>query len=85
MIRMEWIIFLQFIIGSLMLLLLHNQMKMYRQLNEIAKEVTTYIAYITEDIEAENVENASNIKRKEIRNEEAQNQLIQAVLREFFP
>ena len=51
---------------------------MKKQIDEIIQEVTSYITYITE---ADREEVRIEKKRKE----EDQNQLIQAVLGEFFP
>lgn len=60
-----------------------NQMK--KQVDEITKEVTNYISYITEDMEEEGKkEDVSSISMKKKQNEDAQNRLIQEVLGEYF-
>ena len=78
MIRLEWVLLIQLMMGIFMIVLLQKLTQMKKQIDEIIREVTTYISYITESVqEEEAIEN----KRKE----EDQNQLIQAVLGEFFP
>ena len=84
--RLEWIFFMQLALGVLMLIFLRKQMEMKKQIDEIVKEVTNYLSYVTEETEEEKeIENlvikASQIKEKE----EAQSRLIQAVLGEYFP
>ena len=69
-----------------MLIFLRKQMEMKKQIDEIVKEVTNYLSYITEETEEElekekQMINTSQIKEKE----EAQSRLIQAVLGEYFP
>ena len=84
--RLEWIFFMQLGLAMLMLIFLRKQIEMKKQVDEIIKEVTNYISYITTETEDKVVEENSSIqiaKRKEM--EEAQNRLIQAVLGEYFP
>lgn len=84
--RMEFIFFMQLVLGALMLIFLRKQIEMKKQIDEIIKEVTNYLSYIIEETEEkQEIENpvikASQIKEKE----EAQSRLIQAVLGEYFP
>ena len=84
--QLEWVFFMQLIMGVLMLFFLRKLMQMKKQMDCITKEVTNYISYITEEMESlpekENtIEKTKRIKEKE----EAQTRLIQAVLSEYFP
>ncbi len=86
MVRLEWLFLMQIAMGILMIVFLQKQMQMKKQVDEITKEVMNYISYITEDMEEEVLQESTKeekIRRKE--KEEAQNRLIQAVLREYFP
>lgn len=84
--RIEFIFFMQLMIGALMLIFLRKQMEMKKQMDEIIKEVTNYISYITEETEAEQEIENSVIKTSQMKEkEEAQSRLIQAVLGEYFP
>lgn len=84
--RLEWIFFMQLVLGVLMLIFLRKQIEMKKQMDEIVKEVTNYISYITEeqDVQLEYENPVEKIVQKKGK-EEAQNQLIQAVLGEYFP
>ena len=84
--RIELIFFMQLLLGALMLFFLRKQTEMKKQIDEIVKEVTNYLSYVTEETEEElekekQMMNTSQIKEKE----EAQSRLIQAVLGEYFP
>lgn len=84
--RIELIFFMQLLLGALMLFFLRKQTEMKKQIDEIVKEVTNYLSYVTEETEEElekekQMINTSQIKEKE----EAQSRLIQAVLGEYFP
>ena len=84
--RIEFIFFMQLVLGALMLIFLRKQIEMKKQIDEIVKEVTNYLSYVTEETEEElekekQMMNTSQIKEKE----EAQSRLIQAVLGEYFP
>ena len=85
----EWLLLMQLIMGSIMIILLHNQIKMKKQLDEMTREVTNYISYITEDMTEDSLEekmySASERNNKFKGKEEDQNRLIQTVLGEFFP
>ena len=84
--RIEFIFFMQLMIGALMLIFLRKQMEMKKQMDEIIKEVTNYISYITEETEEElEIENQIIKRSHEKEKEEAQSRLIQAVLGEYFP
>jgi len=95
MIRLEWLFLMQLIMGGLMIVFLRKQMQMKRQLDEMAREVTNYISYITEDVIEEShegaredmqiIERRSKEHKKEKDIDDAQNRLIQAVLGEYFP
>ena len=95
MFRLEWLFFMQLCMGILMILFLRKLTQMKRQVEEITREVTNYISYITEDMEEGQTSEIANkpllhqqniskdIEKNE--KEEAQNRLIQAVLQEYFP
>ena len=78
MVHLAWIFLMQLATLGCILLLLQNQIKMKKQIEEITREVEKYITYITEDI----VEETKEVKHK---NEAEHNELIQAVLGEYFP
>lgn len=97
MFRIEWLFLMQLGLGVLMLVFLRKLMQMKKQVDEITKEVTNYISYITEELEEEPVAEEF-LEKKEQKTEKtvpkvtskkeremAQNQLIQAVLGEYFP
>lgn len=69
-----------------MIVFLQKLTQMKKQVDEITKEVTNYISYITEDMEEkdslEGEKVLANMDKRE--KEEAQNRLIQAVLGEYF-
>lgn len=77
MMYLEWLLLTQIIMGSLIIVLLHKIGKMKKQIDEIIHEVTAYISYVTE-VDKEEVK----INREQ---DASQNQLIQAVLKEYFP
>lgn len=94
MVRFEWLFLMQIVMGILMIVFLQKLIQIKKQIDKIIKEVSNYITYITDDMEdsedviEENLikmrktgENSTNKKEEE----EAQNRLIQAVLREYFP
>lgn len=95
MFRLEWLFFMQLVMGILMILFLQKLTQMKKQVDEITKEVTNYISYITEEME--DTETPTSEKkitsqtRNEVKNqgkkarEESQNRLIQTVLQEYFP
>lgn len=95
MFRLEWLFLMQIFMGILMIFFLRKLTQMKKQVDEITKEVTNYISYITEemeDVEAAVSERESMPKEQNIRKEqgksareESQNHLIQAVLQEYFP
>ena len=74
----------QGLFGILMLIFLHKINQMKKQIEDITKEVKAYLDFVEEDIKQESIENTSiNTAKKQ--NEEDENRLIQAVLREYFP
>ena len=84
--RIEFIFFMQLVLGALMLIFLRKQIEMKKQIDEIVKEVTNYLSYGTEETEEEQEIETSVIKASQIKEkEEAQSRLIQAVLGEYFP
>lgn len=84
--RLEWIFFMQLVLGVFMLFFLHKLMEIKKQMDEITKEVTNYISYITEEAEAIPEEETAIVRTNHMKEkDEAQNRLIQAVLGEFFP
>ena len=84
--RLEWIFFMQLLMGVLMLAFLLQLMEIKKQIDKITKEVANYITYITEETEAEFVGEEQVHKWERAKeNEEVQNRLIQAVLSEYFP
>lgn len=85
MIRLEWLFFMQVIMGIFMIVLLQKLTQMKKQVDEIIREVTSYISYITEaeqEVQAEEKKNRRVVIKGK---EEEQNRLIQAVLGEYFP
>lgn len=82
--RLEWLFFIQLVMGILMLLFLRKLNQMKKQVDMVTKEVMNYISYVTEDIEKEQNEEKLPQKLTKKEDEEAQNRLIQAVLGEYF-
>ena len=93
MVRLEWIFFIQMIMGILLFIFLWKVVQIKKQLDEITKEVKNYITYITEEMKTEQKEQivSEKIQKQERlfkdhnQLQEVQNSLIQAVLGEFFP
>lgn len=88
MIHNEWLLFMQVVTITLMIVFLRKLSQMKKQVDRITKEVMQYISYVTEDLETENkVESMPNVTKIQAqkKQEEAQNRLIQAVLGEYFP
>ena len=84
MIRLEWLFFMQLVMGILMIIFLRKLIQIKKQMDTITKEVMNYISYVTEDIEKEQYEEKLPQKHTKKEDEEAQNRLIQAVLGEYF-
>ena len=87
---MEWLFLVQLATVGLMILFLQKQMQIKKQLDEITKEVSNYISYVTEDMmeetqELSTKESVERHRQKKVDKEEVQNSLIQAVLGEYFP
>ena len=84
--RLEWIFIMQMAMAILMLVFLRKQIEMKKQIDEITKEVSNYISYITEEVDTASVEENQSYKIQQTKEkEEAQNRLIQTVLSEYFP
>ncbi len=95
MVRLEWLFFMQIVMGILMIVFLQKLTQIKKQMDKIIQEVSNYITYVTEDLEESQEvvteENPMKMKTSEKNStiksetEEAKNRLIQAVLREYFP
>lgn len=97
MFRLEWLFLMQIGMGILMFIFLQKLLQMKKQVDEIIKEITNYIAFLMENEEKDPKEDVffeeqnvkTGLKKSKIESakelETAQNQLIQAVLGEFFP
>lgn len=82
----EWLFFMQIIMVILMIVFIQKLNQMKKQIDNITKEVSQYISFVTDDIEEEQkIEMSVSPKLVEKKPEEAQNRLIQAVLGEYFP
>ena len=80
----ELLFVLQGLLGMFMLMLLHKINQIKKQMDMITKEVTQYLAFLEEDEGAALL--VENKKRElKVSKEEAQNHIIQAVLKEYFP
>ena len=80
----ELIFFMQCLLGIFMLIFLHKISQLKKQVDTIMKEVTQYLTFLEEDVEVSSV--LGNKKQdKKISKEEADNHIIQAVLKEYFP
>ena len=84
MFRLEWLFFMQLVMGILMIIFLRKLIQIKKQMDTITKEVMNYISYVTEDIEKEQNEEKLPQKLTKKEDVEAQNRLIQAVLGEYF-
>ena len=94
MIRLEWLLLMEVPMGVLMFIFLRKQIQMKKQLDHIVEEVLNYITYVTEqsdEIEEKREEKKEkNFFEEEKRvekkkDDDAQNRLIQAILKEYFP
>lgn len=80
----ELLFLMQCLLGIFMLLFLHKMNQIKKQIDTITKEVTQYLSFLEEDVETDSfVEKREHIVKKS--KDEAENQLIQAVLKEYFP
>jgi len=84
MFRLEWLFFMQLVMGILMIIFLRKLIQIKKQMDTITKEVMNYISYVTEAEENEKYEEKSHQNHIKKEDEEAQNRLIQAVLGEYF-
>ena len=85
MVRLEWLLLMQLVMGMLMLVFLQKIKEMKKQIDTITKEVMDYISYVTEDEKEKDLEEEKVEKWREVGQEEVQNRLIQAVLGDYFP
>ena len=75
---------MQGLLGIFMLMVLHKINQLKKQIDSITKEVTQYLAFLEEEAETDTrVEKKE--KKAKITKDEAENHLIQAVLKEYFP
>lgn len=89
MFRFEWLFLIQMIMGGLLILLLIKVMQMKKQVDDVVKEILSYISFVTEEPQEEMQENLETepkmLSRKKKENQdELQNKLIQSVLGEYF-
>lgn len=85
MVRLEWLLLIQLVMGGLMIVFLRKLNQMKKQMDKVTQEVMQYISYVTEDMEEDVFLETKEEKICKTEREEAQNRLIQAVLGEFFP
>lgn len=92
MFSLEWLFLMQIFMGILMIMFLQKLTQMKEQVDEITKEVTNYISYVTEEMTECDIETIEPKKKgsinqemqEKIDQEEVQNRIIQAVLGEYF-
>ena len=74
----------QCLLGILMLIFLHKINQLKKQVDTITKEVTQYLRFLEEDVEADAllVKKGEDVK---VSKDEAEHHIIQAVLKEYFP
>ncbi len=84
MFYLELLFLSQGLLGILMLIFLHKINQMKKQVDNITKEVKAYLDFVEEDVQEELIENHKTSIKKSSK-EEAENYLIQAVLKEYFP
>lgn len=87
MFYLELLLFMQGLLVILMFIFLHKMNRVKAQIDNITKEVSKYLNFIEEEISQEEVEKIETKmeKRRKISPDEAQNHVIQAVLKEYFP
>lgn len=101
MMKFEILFITQMILGIIMFVLWIQFMQMKRKVEKIIKEIEGYISFITDEAEGQEDKIDTNIKKslteeknlsqenkrnnKQQLKDDAQTQLIQAVLREYFP
>ena len=85
MLRLEWLFLMQIVLGIFMILILQKLIQMKKQMDAIKKEVSDYIIYVTEEESKTAKEEPVFAKNRDFMGENAQNQLIQTVLSEYFP
>ena len=84
MFYLELLFLSQGLLGVLMFIFLHKINQVKKQVDDITKEVKAYLDFVEEDVQQESIQNNRKpIERKA--NDEDENRLIQAVLKEYFP
>lgn len=85
--QLNILLFIQMLLGIIIVILLHRVGKLKAQVDEITKEVKDYISFIIEDESSLEADTPTTSKASEnIKNGDAiQSSLIQSVLGEFFP
>ena len=84
MFYLELLFLSQGLLGVLMFIFLHKINQVKKQVDDITKEVKAYLDFVEEDVQQESIQNnRKTIERKA--NDEDENRLIQAVLKEYFP
>ena len=84
---LEFLFLIQIGIGIIMIISLQKITQLKTKVDDITKEVENYIAFLTEDVSEERIQTESKQRKisKSVQMEESKNQLIQAVLKEYFP
>ncbi len=88
MFRLELLFLMQCLLGILMMFFLHKINQIKKQVDEITKEVKDYLSFVEQDVEDEIRQQAPSekkVKQEVLSKDEAENRLIQAVLKEYFP
>lgn len=83
----ELLFLMQCLLGIFMMIFLHKMNQIKKQIDTITKEVSQYLTFLEEDMEEDTIikNSESGGNKVKISKEEAQNYLIQAVLKEYFP
>lgn len=80
----ELIVLMQCLLGIFMLIFLRKMNQMKKQIDTITKEVRQYLDFLEDDM-MEDPCPEKDENRARISKDEAENRLIQAVLKEYFP
>ena len=84
MTQIEWMVISQVALAVLILMTMYLLVQLKTQVDAITKEVTNYISFITEDEKELNHQESTIEKIRKTEREKAQDELIQAVLGEYF-
>lgn len=88
MFGLELLFLMQSVMVGILIILLKKMIQMRKQVDDIVKEVSDYISFVTEEVQQEapdRIKEPQAIVRREKRNrDEEQNKLIQSVLGEYF-